>query len=159
MAEALAACTPTSASQSPAFAWRDDYALGHGAMDLTHREFVERVDALLRAPDAALADALQAFGHHARSHFAEEDRQMVQTRYASAGCHVDEHAAVLKSFDEVVVALAAGRPAVVRAFAQALADWFPEHALAMDQGLASWLIARDLGGAPVRLVRRAGAAA
>jgi len=37
---------------------------------------------------------------------------------------------------------------------RALADWFPEHVRVMDQGLARWLIQRQLGGSPVVLQRR-----
>lgn len=141
------------------FAWEPAFELGHGAMDATHREFVDCVDALLRVTDAQLGAALQAFDVHIRAHFAEEDRQMAATGYGNAGCHVDEHAAVLKSLDEVHAALAAGRHDVVRRFAVALADWFPQHATVMDQGLAGWLVQRELGGSPVRLQRRSAAAA
>ena len=141
------------------FAWDDDYALGHDAMDDTHREFVACVDTLLRAEDDALAAALETFAEHARRHFGEEDLAMQQTAYGSAGCHVDEHAAVLKSIDEVRAALAQGHTAVVRAFARALADWFPEHARVMDMGLARWLVQRRLGGSPVVIKPRAAVAA
>jgi len=123
-------------------------------MDETHHEFVSCVGAMLEASDGALADTLGAFVEHARRHFAEEDSAMRDTAYGSAGCHVDEHAAVLKSAEEVQVALQHGHKHVVRAFAAALADWFPEHARVMDQGLARWLVQRRLGGAPVALRRR-----
>jgi len=136
------------------FGWSEDYALGHEAMDDTHREFVACVDALLCCQDDALAAALEAFAVHARRHFAEEDLAMRQTAYGSAGCHVDEHAAVLQSVAEVQAALAQGRTGVVRAFARALADWFPEHARVMDLGLARWLVQRRLGGSPVLLPPR-----
>lgn len=149
---------PAAAPASPGFAWAEEFELGHRVMDATHREFVACVDTLLRIPDDRLADALHAFETHARAHFGEEDRQMAATAYGNAGCHVDEHAAVLKSLDEVQAALAAGRPEVVRRFARALADWFPEHAAVMDQGLAGWLLQRELGGSPVRLQRRGVAA-
>jgi hemerythrin-like metal-binding protein len=139
------------------FAWDDAYELGHDEMDGTHREFVACVDAMLQAVDDEQACALDAFAAHARHHFAEEDRWMAQTAYGNAGCHVDEHAAVLRSLDEVSAALASGRHDVVRSFARALADWFPEHARVMDQGLARWLVERRLGGAPV-VIRRAKAA-
>src|ERR1700712_5167837 len=111
---------------SNVFAWRDDYALGHASMDDTHREFVDCVNAMLCAEDFALAAALDAFADHAHRHFAEEDAAMRQTAYGSPGCHIDEHAAILKSLDEVRHAHAAGHVHVVRAFARALADWFPE---------------------------------
>lgn len=131
------------------FEWLPEFELGHGAMDDTHREFVDLVNTLLQSDDAELPAALSAFSDHARRHFAEEDRWMVTTAYASAGCHVDEHAKVLKSLEEVKDALVQGRSHVVRAFGQALADWFPEHAQVMDQGLARWLVQQRLGGSPV----------
>jgi hemerythrin len=132
-----------------AFTWSDEFAVGHVEMDMTHREFVGCVDALLRAPDDDLAHRLEAFAGHAKRHFAEEDEAMLRGAYNAGGCHIEEHAAVLKSLEEVRVD---GRPAVIRAFARALAGWFPEHARVMDLGLARWLVQQRLGGAPV-LVR------
>ena len=136
------------------FTWHEDFAVGHEAMDETHREFVECVDTMLQADESDLSAALEAFADHARRHFGEEDQAMRETSYGSAGCHVDEHAAVLKSVDEVRAALALGRTHVVRSFAQALADWFPQHATVMDMGLARWLVQNRLGGSPVVIRRR-----
>lgn len=141
------------------FAWRADFALGHEAMDATHREFVDCVDRLLRVGDGEAGAALEAFAEHAQRHFGEEDQAMRESAYGSAGCHIDEHAAVLRSMEEVRVALAAGQPQVVRAFARALADWFPQHASVMDMGLARWLVQRRLGGAPVVIRPREAVAA
>lgn len=136
------------------FAWDASFLVGHGDMDHTHHEFVECVDALLRASDAQQSAALEAFAEHARRHFDEEDDAMRDSAYGSAGCHVDEHAAVLKSLDEVRAALAGGRHTVVREFAWALADWFPRHAQVMDLGLARWLNQRRLGGSPVLIQKQ-----
>lgn len=131
------------------FTWHEDFAVGHEAMDETHHEFVQCVDAMLRADESGLSIALEAFADHARRHFGEEDQAMRETGYRSAGCHVDEHSAILKSVDEVRAALALGHTHVVRSFAHALAEWFPEHAAVMDMGLARWLVQRRLGGSPV----------
>jgi hemerythrin len=136
------------------FTWSDAFEVGHEEMDATHREFVSCVDALLRAPDDRLAPRLEALAEHAKRHFAEEDEAMRRGAYNAGGCHVEEHAAVLKSLDEVRVALREGRPAVVRAFAEALADWFPEHARVMDLGLARWMVQQRLGGAPILIRHR-----
>lgn len=153
-ADAIAPLPPHATHQAEAgLRWSDDYALGHGAMDDMHYEFVECVEALLTVEDTQMAAALETFAEHAHRHFGEEDDAMRATAYGSAGCHIDEHAAVLKSVDEVRAALSQGRIQVVRAFAQALADWFPEHVRVMDQGLARWLIQQALGGAPV-VIRR-----
>lgn len=137
------------------FDWRDEWAVGVPSMDRTHHEFVDCVNAMLQADDAGMSAALQAFIQHAKEHFAEENRAMQTSAYVSAGCHVDEHAAVLRSAGEVQAALEHGNCHIVRAFAQALAEWFPEHARVMDLGLARWLVQARLGGAPVVVRRRA----
>ncbi|CAG2157531.1 Bacteriohemerythrin [Cupriavidus yeoncheonensis] len=141
-------------TEFPGFTWHDDFSLNHHAMDETHREFVECVQALLTADDTQLALALDGFTEHAHRHFGEEDAAMRDTAYGSAGCHIDEHAAVLKSASEVRALLAQGQTHVVREFARALAGWFPEHVRVMDQGLARWLVQQQLGGSPVVLQRR-----
>ncbi|WP_084688416.1 bacteriohemerythrin [Paraburkholderia oxyphila] len=147
---------PAEAQKSavPRFVWDDDYALGHRSMDETHHEFVACVNALLTVGDDGIAAALETFAEHANRHFGEEDDAMLVSAYGSAGCHIDEHAAVLRSVDEVREALAQGQTHVVRAFAKALADWFPEHVRVMDQGLARWLVQQELGAAPVVIRRR-----
>jgi hemerythrin len=141
------------------FTWSDELEVGHEEMDATHREFVSCVDVLLRAPDDELPARLEALADHATRHFAEEDEAMRRGAYNAGGCHVEEQAAVLKSLDEVRLALRERRPAVVRAFAGALADWFPEHARVMDLGLARWIVQQRLGGAPILIRRRTGAVA
>lgn len=136
------------------FAWQDDFALGDASMDAMHRQFVASVDALLSAAPASLGAALDDFERHARRHFGEEDEAMRASRYDAGGCHIDEHAAVLESLRQVQEKLAGGHCDVVRAFARALARWFPEHVRVMDQGLAQWLEQQRLGGAPIAIRRR-----
>jgi hemerythrin len=141
------------------FAWRDDFTLGQPSMDDMHREFVDRVDRLLAADDTRLGAALDDFEQHAQRHFGEEDDDMRVSSYDAAGCHIDEHAAVLASLSQVKDMLVRGRFDVVRAFAVELARWFPEHVQVMDQGLARWLMQRRLGGSPITIQRRSTEAA
>lgn len=131
------------------FDWDDRYLLGHGAMDDTHRAFVSLVDALLKAPDAELEQALADFAAHAVAHFEQEDGWMKGTGFPAADCHIDEHAKVLASVREVQQELAAGNHDIVRELAHALMDWFPGHADYMDSALALWMVKRSHGGAPL----------
>lgn len=133
----------------PGFDWTDRYLLGYTAMDDTHREFATLVDALLTAPDAGLAQALDAFAAHAVAHFEQEDGWMRGTDFPAADCHIDEHAKVLASVREVQQELAAGNVVLARELAQALMDWFPGHADYMDSALAQWMVKRSHGGAPL----------
>ena len=117
-------------------AWSDELLLGHPAMDRTHREFVDVVRAMLTSADADLPVTLRGFIAHAQAHFDEEDRSMVSTAFPAADCHVDEHAAVLRSAHEVLLQVEAGDAAIGRAFAAELARWFPSHVAHLDSALA-----------------------
>ncbi|PKO85677.1 MAG: hemerythrin [Betaproteobacteria bacterium HGW-Betaproteobacteria-12] len=135
------------------FVWDDRYLLGHGEMDATHREFVDRVNALLTADDAGLGAALAAFAAHAAAHFAEENEWMVKNDFPPRDCHIDEHNKVLASVHEVQRHLAEGDVAIVRELAVALMEWFPAHADYLDSALATWLVKRLHAGAPLVLRR------
>jgi hemerythrin len=133
--------------------WTDALLLGHTAMDRTHREFVEVVQAMAACADDDLAPKLRVFITHAQAHFGEEDRDMAETQFPAAACHADEHAAVLSSAHEVLARVEAGDEAIARAFGAELARWFPSHVAHLDSALAHWLVKRRHGGAPVVLRR------
>jgi hemerythrin len=143
-----------SLPSSQAFPWTDQFLLGYGPMDATHREFVDLVEALLSAPDADLPRHLDAFADHAQRHFAEEREWMESTAFPATQCHIDEHEAVLNSVHEVRRLLAGGGHAgTCRALAQELVRWFPGHADYMDASLAQWMVKKRMGGIPVVLKR------
>ena len=133
--------------------WTDALLLGHAAMDRAHREFVDVVGAMTRCPDAALPARLRDFIDHAQAHFGEEDRAMAETAFPAAECHVDEHAAVLRSAHEVLERVGAGDVEIGREFVAELVRWFPSHVAQLDSALAHWQVKRRHGGAPV-VVRR-----
>jgi hemerythrin-like metal-binding protein len=142
-----------TATHASALVWSDAFVLGHGPIDDTHREFVDCVRAIQLAPDEGLLDALLAFEDHARRHFAEEDRWMQETGFPPRDCHIDEHAAVLRSVEQVRALAQRGERSEIRRLADELARWFPGHADWLDSALAHWLCKRALGGKPV-IVRR-----
>ena len=133
--------------------WHDGLLLGYAPMDAVHEEFVQAVQALQTAPDAELPARLQALAEHAVSHFGEEDRWMEDTQFPARECHINEHAAVMKSVREVQDLLAQGNTAVCRRLAGELAGWFPGHADYLDAALAHWMCKQRLGGKPV-VIRR-----
>ena len=143
-----------TADDTPApLQWHDGLLLGYQPMDATHEEFVLCVAALQRASAAELPARLEAFAEHAVRHFGEEDRWMEQTQFPARECHINEHAAVLKSVREVQALLAQGNTELCRRLAQELAQWFPGHADYLDSALAHWMCKQRLGGKPV-VIRR-----
>ena len=140
-------------SQAATLTWGDHLLMGYAPMDDIHQEFVDLISQLETADDAQLPALLQAMEVHLQHHFAEEDQWMNSTAFPPRDCHIDEHAAVLKSVAEVREKLAQGDVAVCRSLIAALADWFPGHTTHLDSALAHWLFKQRFGGKPV-VIRR-----
>lgn len=145
--------TPPKPEPPGELRWHDGLVLGYGPMDAVHEEFVHCVTALQQAPDERLPELLQALRTHAQSHFGDEDRWMTDTEFPARECHINEHAAVMQSIEEVQALLATGQTEVCRRLAHELARWFPGHADYLDAALAHWMCKRRLGGKPVVLRR------
>jgi hemerythrin-like metal-binding protein len=96
---------------------------------------------------------LAALRAHALDHFGQEDRWMVETEFPARECHINEHAAVLQSIDEVQALLAQGNTQICRRLTEELSQWFPGHADYLDSALAHWMCKQRLGGKPV-VIRR-----
>lgn len=144
-----------NASTQTAFGWTDSYLVGFPAMDDTHREFVDHLDALFQATDATIAQRLQEMIEHSEQHFSQENQWMEQTEFPARECHINEHAAVLASMREVLAYLLSkdGDPNEARRLAIELSRWFPSHTDYLDASLAQWVSKKKLGGVPV-VIRR-----
>lgn len=144
-------------STAPPFPWTDRYKLGYERMDDTHRDFVEKVNALLVATDDEMLSRLDDFVAHAEAHFGEEMEWMKSTDFPAADCHIDEHDAVMKSVREVRALLASDHSPrsleAARSLSRELMKWFPGHADYLDSALSHWMCKRIYGGAPVVLRR------
>lgn len=138
----------------PDLTWNDALLMGYPAMDTTHEEFVRVLHELRSSADEQLPARLQALREHLEQHFAQEDRWMAETGFPPRDCHIDEHAAVLRSVREVQALMEqGGHEAVCRDLASELARWFPGHADYLDSALAAWMCKQRHGGKPV-VVRR-----
>ncbi|MDR3066666.1 MULTISPECIES: bacteriohemerythrin [Comamonas] len=140
-------------SHTATLVWGDHLLMGNGPMDELHEEFVELIALLQTGEDSELPGLLQAMESHLLHHFAEEDQWMLSTGFPPRDCHIDEHAAVLKSVAEVRIQLAEGHVALCRDLTRALVEWFPGHATHLDSALAHWLSKQRFGGKPV-VIRR-----
>jgi hemerythrin len=128
---------------------------GEARFDLSHSQLQLLIAKLADVPDGALTRTLDALQRELAEHFAQEDAELIRLGRTENACHLDEHAAVLKSASEVSAALALGNTTVVRRFAQAMGDWLPEHVQEMDLRLARQLFRHRTGGAPIQFARHA----
>ena len=116
--------------------WAPGLQTGDSRMDDTHHEFVEQLNTLLATPMRDQLPLYRAFLAHTEAHFAQEERWMVATGFAADNCHASHHATILDTMRAVEAHYLQGDNQIINRLAEALAEWFPQHAASMDAGLA-----------------------
>ena len=141
---------------------KSELKLGEETLDRDHEELHALITRLLGASADDMVPALDALRAHAAQHFAMEDEHLRDMKDGNSKCHLDEHAAVLNSLDEVMVVLtqvdvaAEKKALLINRLATELLVWLPGHVHEMDAGVASHRSKQRFGGAPVKIARRPG---
>ncbi len=136
------------------FGWNASWLVGQAQLDGEHQAFVELIAALLAAPEDCLAQCLDEVVSHATAHFGQEDEWMRRTDFPARQCHMDEHAAVLRSAAGVRQLLRNGDGQPARRFATELAAWFAPHVQHLDSALAAWICKQAWNAKPLVFQRR-----
>jgi len=123
----------------PVLAWSDQLAIGQSLMDDTHREFVAQLNRVGEAADDGVLTALDDFIAHTEAHFSQEEQWMDAIEFPPRGCHRGEHEKIMETVRAVRTRVAAGDARLGRTLAEALAEWFPQHATSMDAILALYM--------------------
>lgn len=130
----------------PVMEWNDQLAIDQGIMDDTHREFVQMLNRIADATDAEMQDAVEEFIRHTEEHFGQEERWMESLEFPPLSCHRNEHQGVLQIAHEVRNRVANGEHRFGPVLAQAVAEWFGNHAASMDTVLSLYM--KDRGYIP-----------
>lgn len=129
--------------------WEANHTLGYEPMDQIHDEFLGLLAQLQGATNEQLSERLRLMDEHLQNHFEKEDTWMKQTEFPPRRCHMDEHAAVLKSIAEVRALLEQGNFQICRSLTDALEEWFAMHTTHLDSALAHWMGRNRLKGKPM----------
>ena len=129
----------STATASPSLTWSTELHTGDGRMDDTHAEFVTQLNLLLATPQDQHLPLYREFLEHTIDHFAQEERWMLATGFTADNCHAGPHASILETMRAVEEHYVKGDQEIITRLAEALAEWFPQHAASMDAGLAMHL--------------------
>ncbi len=124
--------------------WDDKlFRLGLEIMDDTHREFVSLVNQLSDAPDKEIGALFNQLIKHTQQHFLQEEKLMIESRFASFAEHRDEHQRILGELNQFKKRVDKGLVAFGRNYIkQRMPEWFRLHAATMDSALAMHLKTR-----------------
>ena len=128
--------TPEAPAVANGLTWNDRLHTGDGRMDETHEEFVDMLNQLLATPQDQQLPLYLQFVEHTSEHFAQEERWMVATGFAPDNCHASHHATIMETLHAVVEHYEKDDKEIITRLAEALVEWFPQHAATMDAGLA-----------------------
>lgn len=129
--------TATSAMNAPqGLTWAAGLHTGDSRMDDTHEEFVTMLNTLLATPMRDQLPLYRTFLDHTVAHFAQEERWMMATGFGPDNCHATHHATILDTMRAVETHYLDGDNEIIQRLAEALVEWFPQHARSMDSGLA-----------------------
>lgn len=133
-----------------------EISLGDAQLDRDHAELVRLSRALLDVPPDENVLALEVLYTAARDHFFLEDADLHRLGGNNSVCHLDEHALVLKSLEDVLeilrdpVTTSEKANQMVSGLAMELLRWLPEHIREMDSGLAAVRSQARFGGSPIQ---------
>ncbi|MBC3910046.1 MULTISPECIES: hemerythrin domain-containing protein [Undibacterium] len=119
--------------------WSERLSLSYEPMDDTHKEFVELCAALSEDNPATFLARLDALIVHSIAHFEQENQWMAETAFPPAGCHRQEHEAVLEVMQEVRRRVELGEADLATRLAEELPLWFEHHVDTMDNMLARFM--------------------
>jgi hemerythrin len=131
--------------------------LDDSTLDEEHAQMKHLIEGLLQAELTAYLPALDTLRACAAQHFAGEDADLHRMEGGNASCHIEEHATVLNSLDEVRVLLAsdgidvAAKGRLARRLASQLLCWLPNHIREMDASIAIHRFKARTGGVCVKV--------
>ena len=135
--------TPEAPATTTGLEWAPGLQTGDARMDETHEEFVTLLNQLLATPQDQQLPLYREFVEHTAAHFAQEERWMLATGFTADNCHASHHATIMETLHAVIPHYENDDPEIITRLAEALVEWFPQHAASMDAGLALHL--KDVG--------------
>ncbi len=130
-------------------AWNARYNTGIQIVDEQHQELFQIVDRLRRmvqdgADRAGIEALLEVLVACTERHFATEEAFMAKVGYPDLGSHLDEHASMLTSLQELLAKFQESHQAMALMVPTFMEGWLKHHISDGDFGFVTFLKARNL---------------
>jgi hemerythrin-like metal-binding protein len=132
------------------FVWNDDYRTGIAAIDDDHRALVNLINDLYEAMQdgsggALLLPIFSALTHYTETHFAKEERYMIECDAPDQEKHFREHKLMVTKLADLESRHRKGEAAISLQTLTFLRDWLKNHICVVDQVMVPHLKEKGLG--------------
>ena len=112
--------------------WREEFSVGNAAVDQEHQELIETINALFDVIGAEsekdpVVDGLGEIYTMIASHFALEEKIMLDVRYGQYPAHKEDHEVLLDELSEIIDTVELGDSFDEADLTTTLNRWFSEH--------------------------------
>lgn len=126
------------------FEWNESCETGIGAIDQDHKGLVDLINDLYEAMQDGTGGALllpifSALRHYTETHFAKEERFMVEGGAPDQEQHFQEHKMMMAKLAELESRHRSGEAAISLQTLTFLRDWLKNHICAVDLAMAQQL--------------------
>ena len=128
--------------------WTEQFSVGHKLLDAQHRQIINTINTLISASGTTVdselvSQALTDMTLYSRTHFATEERFLLEANYPNFDEHKRYHTAFIRKTVELCNATSIGVTSVPETMLIYLRNWWVEHILKKDMECAFFIAAAD----------------
>ena len=125
-------------------AWKEDYSVKVRQFDDQHRRLIDMVNKLhdavkLGKGSGILGDVLSSLAAYTQTHFADEERVMLQNRYPGFTAHKKAHDQLVARVREFQRQVGTGDATVTPGLMNFLKEWLLQHIQGVDMQYGPYL--------------------
>ncbi len=126
------------------FVWEDKYKIGIDELDQDHKGLVNLINDLYEAMQdgsggALLLPIFSALRHYTETHFAKEEKYMIDSKAPNQDQHFQEHKQMTTKLADLESRHRKGEAAISLQTLTFLRDWLKTHICVIDQSMAAQL--------------------
>jgi hemerythrin len=127
--------------------WQDEYSVGVKELDKQHKNLLNAINKLLEEKNnnfeaLKFSPALSALIHYAYTHFATEERYLLQSNFPNLKQHILEHIEFIMKTLSLASRTEISRSESQKELIQYLIEWFSSHVLVTDRQYIPFLVSK-----------------
>ena len=127
--------------------WQENYSVGVKELDDQHRSLLDTINTLLEEQQdkyeaAKFSSTLSSLIHYAYTHFATEERYLIQANFPDLKQHVLEHVGFITKTLSLTAKLENGGDESRRELLRYLKEWYSNHVLGADRHYIPFLASK-----------------